>query len=208
MGETPKVCCVTRTGAKGLDRSAGMVKIPNEMKKAYLAGPTVFMPDAKQRGEELKRICRTYGIEGLFPLDADLDLPQDGLPAVQMIRESCHTMIRRADAVVADLSPFRGPHCDDGTAVEIGIALERGIPIFGYSTDLRSLASRIEHTVGPDALRDAEKIEVENFGQSFNAMIAGALALPAFGSAEKAIAGCAAFLSTAGLTTRSARAPR
>lgn len=158
----------------------------------YLAGPTVFRPDARREGERLKEICRGYGMTGLFPLDMSRDLRHDGLEAARAIRIACQEMVRRADAVVADLSPFRGPHCDDGTAVEIGIALERGLPIFGYSSDLRPIACRIVHTIPPDGFfRDADGFEVENFGQPFNSMIAGALAAKPQGSASEAIAICA-----------------
>lgn len=163
--------------------------------RIYLAGPTVFWPDAKREGERLKAICREHGVEGIFPLDAAPDLPPDGLEAVRMIRAACHAMIRTSDAVVADLSPFRGPHCNDGTALELGIALERGIPVFGYASDLTPLARRIVHTIALDnRLRDAEMIEVEDFGQPFSAMIAGALAVEPFASAEAAIGFAARYL--------------
>jgi nucleoside 2-deoxyribosyltransferase len=37
--------------------------------------------------------------------------------------------IRTADAVVADISPFRGPHMDVGRAMEIGYAAALGKPV-------------------------------------------------------------------------------
>ncbi len=39
------------------------------MKKIYLAGPDVFLPNAIEEGERLKALCEEYGYEGLFPMD-------------------------------------------------------------------------------------------------------------------------------------------
>ena len=39
------------------------------MKKIYLAGPDVFLPNAIEEGERLKALCQDYGYEGLFPMD-------------------------------------------------------------------------------------------------------------------------------------------
>lgn len=167
------------------------------MPRIYLAGPGVFMPDAGERGERLKAICAAYGCEGLYPLDAAISLPSKSRAKTRAIFDACLDMVRRADAVVADLSPFRGPHCDDGTAVEIGIATERGIPVFGYSDDLRPLAARIVHTIPLDGVfRDANGVEVENYGHPFNSMIAGALHTEAFPTPAEAIACAALYLST------------
>ena len=42
------------------------------MKKIYLAGPDVFLPNAKEHGEVLKDRCLEYGFKGLFPLDNEV----------------------------------------------------------------------------------------------------------------------------------------
>ena len=42
------------------------------MPSVYLAGFDVFYPDALARGEYLKALCATHGLEGLYPLDAAL----------------------------------------------------------------------------------------------------------------------------------------
>ena len=111
----------------------------SERPRIYLAGPTVFMPDARARGEVLRSVCGEHGCEGLFPLDADMG----ETPDARRIMRECLVMLERAQALVADLSPFRGPHVDDGTAFELGFAPARGIPIFGYADELRPLAARI-----------------------------------------------------------------
>lgn len=156
------------------------------MLKIYLAGPTVFMPDKLARGRELKTFCDSFGCRGLFPLDADMG-PR---PDARRIHAACIGMLLDSDAVVADLSPFRGPHVDDGTAFELGFASARGIPIFGYADDLRPLADRIVART-PGELVDDDGIDIEDFGEPFNAMIVGALAEPPFPSARDAIGAAA-----------------
>jgi nucleoside 2-deoxyribosyltransferase len=35
--------------------------------RIYLAGPEVFLKNAKEVGEQKKALCRKYGFEGMFP---------------------------------------------------------------------------------------------------------------------------------------------
>lgn len=154
--------------------------------KLYLAGPTVFMPDKHARGRTLKALCEAAGCKGLFPLDSDAGANPDAY----RIHAACIAMLSKADAVVADLSPFRGPHVDDGTAFELGFAAARGLPIFGYADDLRPLVERIAPRMPGDRV-DRDGIDIEDFGEPFNAMIAGALASPAFATAREAIVAAA-----------------
>ena len=114
-------------------------------------------------------------------------------PTAQMIMRACLAMLDRLDAVVADLSPFRGPHVDDGTAFELGYAAACGFPIFGYSTDLRTLAERIAPAIAGSTV-DTDGLGIEDFGEPFTAMIAGALTAPAFATPGQAIAAAAAHL--------------
>ena len=39
------------------------------MKKIYLAGSDVFLENAQDEGDRLKKLCKEYGFEGYFPLD-------------------------------------------------------------------------------------------------------------------------------------------
>lgn len=93
----------------------------------YLAGPDVFLPDPIGHAASLKEICNSHGLSGLFPMDNVLVEPT----ARNIYLENVD-MIRRADAVIASLEPFRGPGMDSGTAFEIGLAVGLGKPVFGY----------------------------------------------------------------------------
>ena len=46
----------------------------NKKPKVYLAGPDIFLPNPMDHGEKLKTICSKYNLEGLYPLDNQLDL--------------------------------------------------------------------------------------------------------------------------------------
>lgn len=126
--------------------------------RLYLAGPEVFRPDAAAEGARLQALCAQAGAEGLFPLHAE------GVD----IRRACIEMIDEADALVANISPFRGVHMDPGTAFEIGYAEARGKPVFLWSNELRALTERVpEATPG----RDGEGHLVEDWGKPENLMI-------------------------------------
>ena len=79
--------------------------------KVYLAGPDVFLPDAQHIGQLKRDICRQHGLEGLFPLDGHL--PEDAKePLSRRIFRANTALMDRADAIIANLTPFRGPSAD------------------------------------------------------------------------------------------------
>ncbi len=136
--------------------------------KLYLAGPDVFRPDAKGWAGQVRELCRAAGHEALIPLD-------DDIPATAMaIYRSNLQCIVGADAVLANLNPFRGDEPDSGTCVEIGYALALGKIVIGYADDLRPLCERLRAS-GPGAdgcYRDATGHVVEDFGLPLNLMLA------------------------------------
>jgi nucleoside 2-deoxyribosyltransferase len=130
----------------------------------YLAGPDVFFPDAVALGETKKAICAEHGFEGVFPFDANLDIA--GLtPEEQGHRlfGAMVTLMERCDLAIANLTPFRGPSMDVGTAVEIGYMHGRGKPVFGYTNVAADYAER----VSPDGFL------IEQFGLVDNLMVEG-----------------------------------
>ena len=141
--------------------------------KLYLAGPDVFRPDAIGWAGRVRELGRAAGHEVLIPLD-------DEVPATAVaIYRSNLQCIAEADAVLANLNPFRGNEPDSGTCVEIGYALALGKIVIGYADDLRPLRERLRAT-GPGAdgrYRDAAGHAVEDFGLPLNLMLAVPLPL-------------------------------
>ena len=166
--------------------------------RIYLAGPDVFLPEPDARGRDLKAICAEFGAEGLFPLDASVSGPTASMRAAA-IRAANMDLIRRCDAVVANMQPFRGPGMDGGTAWEMGFATALGKPVVGYTPDPRPYADRVRASdpdcvSAPDGWRDGGGLAVEDMGLSENLMMAAGARSP-FPDARSAIRHAAALLS-------------
>ena len=52
-------------------------------------------------------------------------------------------MMDAADAIIANLTPFRGPGADAGTVYELGYMAGRGKLCLGYSNDPSVYADRV-----------------------------------------------------------------
>jgi len=145
------------------------------MTRLYLAGFDVFRADALAHGEALKALCRAYGYEGLFPLDNHAPAGLSGRALAEWIYRQNIALIRQADAVLANLDPFRGAEPDSGTAFEVGYAAALGKPVWGYTSQAASLIEQVAVGVDPaDATRavDAQGYTVEDFGLNLNLMLA------------------------------------
>ena len=144
----------------------------------YLAGPDVFRPDAAAHAERLKALCAAHGFEGLFPLDAQVGAQADAAPAdkAAWIYRADIGLLDRADAVLANLDFFRGAEPDSGTCFELGYAIAKGKPVYGYVPDAGSWAERIRARfpalAGSAAAVDAQGWELEEFGLPLNLMLA------------------------------------
>jgi len=103
--------------------------------RIYLAGPGVFYPDPMVHSQELKAICAQYGLEGVFPMDAGLDISNLSKPeAARAIYQANIELIDRCAGIMADMQAFRGPGMDGGTAFEMGYGVAKGLPVVGYNT--------------------------------------------------------------------------
>ena len=147
--------------------------------RIYLAGPEVFLPDALAIGRAKAEMARAAGFEGLFPLDAQLDL--GGLTPVEQARRIAlanEALMRSADLLIANLTPFRGVSMDAGTAYEVGFMRALGRPVLGYTNvpgDYRRRAEAFRARGIPPADGDRSDIEIEDFGMAENLMIAVAI---------------------------------
>jgi nucleoside 2-deoxyribosyltransferase len=143
----------------------------------YLAGPDVFLPDALQVGRQKTEICRRHGLIGLYPLDNVVD--RTATEASLQIFKVNEAMMDRADAIIANLTPFRGPGADAGTVYELGYMAARGKFCLGYSNDPAVYADRVRRstkvTVRSGLLIDADGLTVEDFGHNDNLMMIHAL---------------------------------
>lgn len=161
---------------------------------AYTAGPWIFSPKCAEIGTGLVDLCRKHGLVAVLPYDGE----KENDDAAGTIYRHNLDRIERSDCVVADLSPFRGPHMDVGTAFEIGYAAALKKPVFGYSCSPRPLIERIWCEETPTGWRDAHGKLVENFDMLENLMIGRALAASVSASPDQAFALAAAYFANSG----------
>ena len=147
--------------------------------KIYLAGPDVFLSDAVAFGRRKVELCAKYGLTGLYPLDTEIDSAAAGL-SLRIFRGN-EAMMIEADAIIANLTPFRGPGADAGTVYELGFMAGRGKLCLGYSNDPADYADRVRRTDTVTArdgrLVDEAGLVVEDFGLNDNLMMMHALDL-------------------------------
>lgn len=152
--------------------------------RIYLAGPDVFLPDAAAMADAKKSICARHGAVGVFPTDPIESAAADAATGRWLeiyLRNEAH--LRACDALVANLTPFRGPSADAGTVYEVGFMRALGRPVAGYTNSGQSFLQRTRHFLG-SALRpgaeggwaDAEGLALEDFGCHDNLMIDGGIA--------------------------------
>lgn len=137
--------------------------------KIYLAGPDVFRPDALAWAERARSCLASHGYQALVPLDNE-ESTATGIFAANI------SLIQAADAVLANLNPFRGCEPDSGTCFEIGYAHALGKPVFAYIEDSRPLAERLAESCAPFSERDGRLYDcqgwaVENFDLPVNLML-------------------------------------
>ena len=135
--------------------------------RIYLAGPEVFFSDPDAEANDRKKQCADHGLEGCFPTDTQRDTIADKTKQGIAIYHRNVDLLDTCDAVIANMMPFRGPSIDIGTGFEIGYAIGKGKPIFGWSTVAGLKYSERVVTMGID-----DGMTVEDLGLYDNPMVA------------------------------------
>jgi nucleoside 2-deoxyribosyltransferase len=91
-------------------------------------------------------------------------------------------MMDSADAIIGNLTPFRGPSADAGTVYELGYMAGRGKLCFAYSNDPALYPERVARSfavtkAAAGHLIDDEGLAVEDFGLPDNLMMIHSLEL-------------------------------
>lgn len=152
------------------------------VKRIYLAGPEVFLKDAALVFRRKKEICQEHFMIGVSPMDGCPPIVNSKLDTGIAIFQHCFDELRSCNAVIANISPFRGHCCDTGTAVEIGMARALGKPIFAYTNCgpeefrlLRRMINKGDARIRPNTEGVIHEDEfgamVENFGTTDNIMV-------------------------------------
>jgi nucleoside 2-deoxyribosyltransferase len=146
----------------------------------YLAGPDRWFPEAEAHADTKRLLCADAGFIGVTAFDS---LTVETEPSEAMAREryaDAIARIRQCDALIANLTPWRGPNCDPGTAFEVGFAAALGKPVFAYlnvpQEDEADHRERVELLAGARMEEDGRVLdeygcEVEDFGLPENLML-------------------------------------
>jgi len=145
--------------------------------RIYLAGPDLFFADSQVRYDRLRSACDHEGLDAVAPVDG-LELHTEGpLTAAEQIYQHDMSLLRRCDAVLVNLSPFRGAEPDSGSVFEAAFATAIGKPVAGWIGDYwdtveRTAVLRKVYRDGKGRIRD--KLDdgfVEDFGLPLNLML-------------------------------------
>lgn len=150
--------------------------------KVYLAGPEVFLPNAREMLDAKAELARQAGFDPLSP--GDLLIP----PAETKIGHGCNInavdeqMMLEADAIIANLTPFRGIAADTGTSYELGFMCALGKPVFAYTNVAANHFTRIVQHYGNSPTQDdtgryrgPDGLSIENFDMADNLMLHGGI---------------------------------
>ena len=153
-------------------------------KRIYLAGPEVFLANARDIGARKRALCERHGLIGVFPADEEdacdpaQSLSEQGLA----ISRAMEHVMRGCDAMIVNLTPFRGPSADVGSAYEMGFMRALGRPIFAYSNDDRPFLDRVANFCGGGVRvrptgehEDPDGMAIEPFELHDNLMLAGGI---------------------------------
>ena len=151
-------------------------------RKVYLAGPEVLLANAREILDLKIALTREAGLLPVSP--GDLEPPsvdnawQLGL-AINRIDEE---LMNSADAIIANLTPFRGISADPGTCFELGYMIAQGKPAFAYTNQRADNAERTRRFYGGKTARDASGLErgpdgimIEDMGFADNLMLHGSI---------------------------------
>ncbi len=150
--------------------------------KVYLAGPEVFLPDARLQLDRKIALTRAAGFVALAP--GDLAIPPQ--PTKRLLGHAISAIDERlmndADAIIANLTPYHGLSADTGTCFELGYMCAREKIAYGYSNvaaDMRTRAiAYYEGDIHVDAsgrLRGADGLMIEDVDMADNLMMQGGI---------------------------------
>ena len=147
--------------------------------KIYIAGPEVFLSNAREVLNAKAALARAYGFTPICPGDLEIPESDNRGHAINAIDEQ---MMDSADGIIANLTPFRGIACDTGTAYEVGYMCAQGKKAYGYTNVAADHFARARDfysgSVVEDAdghLRGPDGLSLENFGMVDNLMLQGGI---------------------------------
>ena len=139
----------------------------------YLAGPEVWYPNVGAHFAVRQALCEASGFSMLLPDNAALRELEPGEIMAREIYAERVARMRRADAAIVNLTPWRGPAADPGAAFEAGFLSGLGKPVFAWmnipAEEDAEYRDRIDAHIGAQldedgVWRDSSGALIEDFG--------------------------------------------
>lgn len=146
----------------------------------YLAGPEVWYPNVGAHFGLRQHLCAEAGFTMLLPDAESLRELDPGEVMAREIYAERVARMRRADAAIINLTPWRGPTADPGTAFEAGFLSGLGKPVFAWMNIPEErdaeYRDRIDSHIGAQldedgVWRDGQGAVIEDFGLPETAML-------------------------------------
>ena len=148
--------------------------------KVYLAGPEVFLPNAREQLDIKIALTRAAGLIPVSPGDFVIPPQPTKREFGRAISEIDERMMDSADAIIANLTPYHGINADTGTCYELGYMCAQGKHAFAYTNVADDLRTRTVgyyqgdvHTDASGRLRGADGLAVEDVDMADNLMMQG-----------------------------------
>jgi nucleoside 2-deoxyribosyltransferase len=150
--------------------------------KVYLAGPEVFLANAREQLDRKIALTRAAGFEPIAP--GDLTIPPQ--PTKRLVGHAIsavdEAMMDGADAIIANLTPYRGVSADTGTCFELGYMCAKGKLAYGYTNVAPDLRARLIGYYGGDVytdeaglLRGPDGLTIDDVDMSDSLMMQGGI---------------------------------
>ncbi|KAL9111673.1 MAG: hypothetical protein Q9227_003947 [Pyrenula ochraceoflavens] len=155
----------------------------------YLAGPSVFLENSTDAARAQIAACADLSFIGVHPLREVIEQIDGTLPpgakspdnyTDQDWYQGDLSKIRESAGIIAEISAFRGPSMDPGTAFELGYAVSRGLKVALWSdTSKTTYYDRVEADaklaqekgIPSDVLGPGKWAEVDTLNATENLMI-------------------------------------
>ena len=149
-------------------------------KSVYLAGPEVFLPNAREILDLKIALTREAGLIPVTPGDLELPVTDSKWALGLAISAIDEKLMHSADAIIANLTPFRGIAADTGTCFELGFMCAQGKPAFAYTNVKADHGERTRAHFGGSWSTDAQGMPrgpdgmlIEDMGFIDNLMLHG-----------------------------------
>jgi nucleoside 2-deoxyribosyltransferase len=151
--------------------------------KVYLAGPEVFLPNAREQLDIKIALTRAAGLVPVSPGDFAIPPQPSKRQLGHAISQIDEKMMDAADAIIANLTPYRGVSADTGTCYELGYMCAQGKLAYGYTNVAADHKARaIAHYGGADRaidaggrLRGPDGLAIEDVDMADNLMMQGGI---------------------------------